>query len=361
MKTSFFLTIMSGLLLTGCNRQGTDVAPHKNVVRVVTAESLDSAKVTARSEYIAMLKGDIETDLSFKVGGVLELIGREGETLDWQEGARLAKGEVLARLKQADFVSSVQSAFARAELDRQQHTRQAKLRESGAVSQQEFEAAVAARRSSDAALALAEQALKDSVLLAPYDATLVTRYANSGETIAAGKTVLKIADLRQMSVELGIPDRLIRRVQAGKEFPVRVTTLEALSFTGRVSEVGVAARDGARLFRVVIKIPNPDGLLRSGMTATVAFDDYDNFPPGSVLIPLSALVSASKGPVDDSLAVFVVDENGYAHERVVETDDFVRSSVIVTSGLKPGERVVTAGASTLYEGALVDGREEEGL
>jgi RND family efflux transporter MFP subunit len=355
------LLALFGVLVAGCHRHKPAAEPHKNVVRVVSAESLDAAKVTARSEYIAMLKGDVETELSFKVGGILEVIGRTGETLDWQEGARIAKGEILARLKREDFVSSVKSAFAKAEMDRQQHAREIKLRETGAVSQQELEAAAASRQASDASLAVAEQALKDSVLLAPYDGTIVARFVNGGETIGVGKSVLRIADLQQMSVELGIPDRLIGRVRVGKEFPVRVTTLEARSFIGRVSEVGVAAKDGARLFRVVIKISNPDGVLRSGMTATVAFDDYDNFPRGSVLIPLSALVSASKGKGENQLAVFVVGGDGKAHERPVKTDDLVRSSVIVTEGLKPGERVVTAGASTLYEGALVDARSEEKL
>jgi RND family efflux transporter MFP subunit len=358
-NTTIYLLTLS-VLLTGCHHPKT-AEPQKSVVRVVIAESLDSTKVQARSEYIAMLKGDVETELSFKVGGILESLGRAGEAQDWQEGARVAKGEVLARLKQEDFVSSVKSAFARAEMDRRQHARALKLRETGAVSQQELEAAAASRQTSDASLAVAEQALKDSVLLAPYDATVVARLVNTGETMGVGKSVIKLADLRHMSVELGIPDRLIGRVRVGKEFPVRVTTLEARSFTGRVSEVGVAAKDGARLFRVVIKVPNPDGLLRSGMTASVAFDDYDQFPRGAVLVPLSALVSASKGNGTNQLAVFTVDGDGKAHERPVKTDDLVRSSVIITEGLKPGERVVTAGASTLYNGALVDARTGENL
>src|SRR5689334_4297772 len=134
------LTALACLLLAGCEKPKSHVPP-KNVVRVITAESLDSAKVQARSEYIAMLKGDVETDLSFKVGGILEVIGRNGGTQDWQEGARISKGEVLGRLNQEDFHSSVKSAFAKAEMDRQQHLREIKLRESGAVSQQELEAA----------------------------------------------------------------------------------------------------------------------------------------------------------------------------------------------------------------------------
>ena len=198
-------------------------------------------------------------------------------------------------------------------------------------------------------------------MLAPFDGAIAARSVNNGETISVGKSVLKLADMRQMSVELGIPDRLIGRVRVGKEFPVRVTTLEASTFMGRVSEVGVAAKDGARLFRVVIKVPNPDGALRSGMTASVAFDSQDSFPRGSVLIPMSALVSAStvKATCANQLAVFVVDAEGKARERLVKTDDLLRSSVIVMEGLKAGEKVVTAGASTLYDGAPVDARSDE--
>lgn len=229
------------------------------------------------------------------------------------------------------------------------------------MSQQELEAAAAARQASEASLALAEQALKDSVLLAPFDGTIAARSANNGETIPAGRTTLKVADFRQMSVELGIPDRLISKVRVGREFPVRVTALEASTFTGRVSEVGVAAKEGARLFRVVIKVPNPDGLLRFGMTASVAFDDKNDFPCGAALIPMSALVSASPGKSTNAnqLAVFVVDADGKAHERPVKTDDLVRSSVLVTEGLRAGEKVVTAGASALYDGAAVDARTDE--
>lgn len=345
-----------GLVLVGCHREPA-AEPPRNVVRVAPATPFEASQQSVRSDYIAMLKGDVETTLSFKVGGVVELLGRPGDQ-DWQEGTAIRKGDVLARLKQEDFVSQVKSARARADQDALNYARELKLRASGAVSQQELEAADAAREASAASLALAEQALKDSVLLAPFDGTIAARSLNSGETIAAGKPVLQLADLRQMSVELGLPDRAVTKVRVGSEFPVRVSTLEAKRFTGRVSEVGVAAKEGARLFRVVIKVPNAEGLLRSGMTASVTLADPSEVPPGSVLVPMSALLSASPGKATHphQLAVFVVDADSQARERLVQTEDLVRSSVIVSQGLHAGEQVVTAGASTLYDGAPVEAR-----
>ena len=115
------------------------------------------------------------------------------------------------------------------------------------------------------------------------------------------------------------------------------------------------------MFRVAIKVPNPDGILRSGMTATVAFDEPSRVPSEAVLIPMSALISPSAALSNDpnQLAVFVVNDSGHSHERLIQTGDFVRSWIIVTEGLRSGERVVTAGASTLYDGATVIARAED--
>ena len=95
---------------------------------------------------------------------------------------------------------------------------------------------------------------------------------------------------------------------------VVVSGLEGLPpFRGRVSEVGVAASGEGRLFRVVIKVPNPDGLLRSGMTARIHVGDTPAVKPGTVCVPLSALVTLvpdgrSAGSGQAQLGVFVVQD-----------------------------------------------------
>jgi len=184
------------------------------------------------------------------------------------------------------------------------------------------------------------------------------RYVNSGVTVAPGQRVLRFADTSLMSVELGLPDRLIGRLTPGKVVDVEVSALEGLPpFRGRVSEVGVVASGEGRLFRVVIKVPNPDGLLRSGMTARIHVGDTPAVKPGTVCIPLSALVTltpkgSSEATGQSQLGVFVV-QDGKAVQRAVKTGDILNSSILVTEGLKAGEQVVTAGASFLYDGAPI--------
>jgi len=188
---------------------------------------------------------------------------------------------------------------------------------------------------------------------------VLMRYVNSRVTVALGQRVLRFADTSLMSVELGLPDRLVGRLSPGKEVPVEVSGLEGLPpFRGRVSEVGVAASSEGRLFRVVIKVPNPDGLLRSGMTARIHVGDTPPAKPGTVCILLSALVTLapdgrSAGTGQTQLGVFVV-QDGKARTRAVKTGDILNSSILITEGLRAGEQVVTSGASFLYDGAPIE-------
>lgn len=343
------------LLATGCSRQGP--APSQPIVVGATEVRLASeVRASAGPAYIAQIRADREMDLSFKVGGILEVAGpNRGE--DWREGVAFRAGQVLARLVQADFSNTVNQARARAELDRKQFDRARKLLNDGVASRNEFDTAAASQQASDAAQRLAEQALADSTLLAAQDGTILARFVVAGETVGAGAPVLKIGDLRQMKVELGVPDTIVGRVKVGQAIRLTLPAMNDRTFTGRVSEVGVAAPEGTRLFKVVVMISNPDGAIKSGMTASVYFDEGSRAPAGAVVVPLSALITSAKPGAATQLAVFVVGADGKAHERLVKTDDLIASSVIVTEGLKPGERVVVAGASLLHDGAGVEVRE----
>lgn len=345
------------LVLAGCGKPAAR-PPEKALVRTAVVEPKDNVRSDGEASYLALVKFDHETDLSFKVGGILVTIGPATGT-DWDEGTPVKAGTVLAELKQADFTNALNSARAHAELAGKTLERFRKLRVTDAISQQELDVAEADRQTAQAQLDQAEQNLRDSRLMAARDGVVLMRYVNSGVTVAPGQRVLRFADTSLMSVELGLPDRLISRLTPGKEVPVEVSGLEGLPpFRGRVSEVGVAASTEGRLFRVVIKVPNPDGLLRSGMTARIHVGDTPPVKPGAVCVPLSALVTLppdgrSAGSGQAQLGVFVV-QDGKAVQRAVKTGDILNSSILITEGLRAGEQVVTSGASFLYDGAPIE-------
>jgi membrane fusion protein, multidrug efflux system len=349
--------LSAALVLGGCGKPAAR-PPEKALVRATVVQPMDGLRSDGRASYLALVKFDHETDLSFKVGGILVSVGPSAGT-DWDEGTPVKAGTVLAELKQADFTNALSSARAHADLASKTLERFRKLRATDAISQQELDSTEADWRTAQSQLDQAEQNLRDSQLVAAKDGVVLMRYVNSRVTVAPGQRVLRFADTSLMSVELGLPDRLVGRLTPGKEVDVEVSGLEGLKpFRGHVTEVGVAASGEGRLFRVVIKVPNPDGLLRSGMTARIHVGEMPGEKSGFVCVPLSALVTLvpdgrSAGSGQAQLGVFVV-RDGKAVTQPVRTGDILNSSILITDGLRAGEQVVTSGASFLFDGAPIE-------
>lgn len=335
--------------LLGVNGCGPKPVPAPTQVPVVVDEVRDIGAVRGQrgQAYLASVKGRNQLTLSFRVPGIVERIGPGPGLADWQEGAVVSRGQLLAQLKQSDFLAASNSAAAQANLDQTQYERTRRLLAEGAASQQEYDRALAAKRASEAALDLRRQDMLDSRILAPLAGTILKREVNAGETVGAGQPLLTLADLSEVEVEVGVPDRLVGALRVGDPVRMSISVLGNQEFLGQVKEVGVAAREGSRLFRVVVALNNAAGRVRPGMTASVYLDDAAGAAEG-VVVPLSSLVARG----DRELAVFVVDQ-GVARERRVGTRDIIQSSIVVTQGLHVGERVVVVGAAELHDGAPV--------
>jgi RND family efflux transporter MFP subunit len=351
------VAIAAVLVLSGCAKQEPLVTA-KMLVRTAAVELVDNDHRESGASYLAVVRAENETDLSFKVGGILECIGPAPGT-DWDEGTPVKAGVALAQLKQADFTNALVSARAHEELTSKMLDRFRKLRAADAISQQELDVTEANWRTAQAQRDQAEQNLRESQLLAARDGVVLARYVNWRATVGAGQRVVRFADTTVMSVEVGLPDRVVSCLAPGQTVDVEVSALEGRPpFRGEVKEVGVAAMGDGRLFRVVIKVRNPEGLLRSGMTARIHVGETPAVRPGGVHVPVSALVTAphrtaAENGTPGQLAVFVV-QDGKAALRAIKTGDILNSSIIVTEGVQAGERVVTSGTSFLYDGAPVE-------
>lgn len=344
------LAALVPLFASGCRRENA-AAPAPFNVRTITAQPPGAVPREAGPAFLGVIRGDTETNLSFKVNGQLVRIGPKDGTADWNEGVPVAAGTALAQLDTANFVSAVAAARARAELARATFTRNSELYAAANLSQTEFESSRAQKETADADLAQAEQQLRDTTLVAPYAGVILSRAAKSGEFASAGRTMLKLGDFRRVSLEVGVPDTLLGELAVGQSYPVRVSAFEGDGFNATISEIGTAASESNRLFRVVLKIDNAAGRLKSGMTASVRLGGTRAVAASGVLVPLSALVATTAS--GGAPAVYVVASDGIARERQVQTADLVGSSIVVTRGVNAGDRVVTLGAGQLFDGAAV--------
>lgn len=351
MNRLFACPVFVGVLLAGCGQ--TPVAPAvPPAVGVVAAQA--GAEATLVS-YVGTVSGDVEVELTFKLGGRLELIGA-APGQEWREGDPVAEGAVVARLDPSQLTEAVRAAEARAKADAAAFERGAKLVEQSLVSRQDFDVLTANRDASAAQLAKERANLDDAVLRAPFAATVLRRSARAGETVAAGAPVLRVADLRRVTVELGVPEQIVGTLKVGTTLSVSVSALRGERLSGLVHEVGASALTGTRLFRLLLKVDNASGRLRPGMSATVSIPGNAP-PPGAVTVPLAALRADADGR---RFIVFVVGADRIARQRLVEVVDVTGSAAVVSRGLSVGETVVSVGAGLCADGLLVDPRSNAG-
>ena len=343
------LAVAVPLLFAACRRPAA--TPTVYNVRYIVAQPLATTPQEPGPMFLGVIRGDTETSLSFKVNGQIARIGPADGTEDWKQGAAVAAGAVLAQIDTANFVNAVAAARARADLARANFARNSELYAAANLSKSDYDATRAQKEMAEADLAQAEQYLRDTTLRAPYAGVVLTRLARTGEFAAAGRPVLAFGDFRCVSLDVGVPDSVLGQVKVGQTCNVVVSAYEEGAYTGTISEIGIAADPASRLFRVVLKIDNATGRLKSGMTANVRLGGRAAHAVTGVLLPLSALIATGNHAAQS--AVFVVGDDGCAHARQLQTSEIVGSSILVTAGLQAGDKVVTLGAGQLTDGMPV--------
>lgn len=368
---------VSGLLIGMCLAIGCakPSSPAERPARPVKAQTVSSAPAQADVRYSATIEPFEQVPLSFKASGyVVEILRRRGEDgrpRAAQAGDRIARGAVLARVRDADAREHVNQATARladaragmnkARLDLQ---RAEALFAADSLTKPDLDGARAAFESAEARTAsaqadaeLARISLQDYALVAPADGVLLDRRVEVGTLVSPGAVGFVLADVRSVKAKFGIPDGMIHSVRLGEAIGVAVESADAGAFSGRITAIAPTADVQSRVFDVEVTLPNPDGRLRPGMIGTVAVHRDDTpAPSGPTLsVPLTAIVRSSEAP--GGYAVLVVERRGsdqVAHLRQVELGEVTGNRIAVVKGVNAGESVIVAGATMVVDGELVN-------
>ena len=342
-------------------------------LRPVKAQTVTQAPVQAGVRYSATIEAFEQISLAFKTAGYVEALerrrGADGTSRATQAGDRVAKGTILARVEDADYrerlnqsraklaESEAAAQKARLDLDRAEALFAAdsltKPDLDGARAN--FESTRARVTATQAEIAQAANALRDTSLTAPSTGVVLERRVEVGTLIAAGSVAYVLGDIASVKARFGIPDAMIDAVTLGEKIEVVVDALAGSTFSGHVTKLAPAADPQSRVFDVEITIRNNDGRLRPGMIGTVAFGGADlKQADRPITVPLSAVVKTDDEA--EGYAVFVLerrDDGDVAHARSVQLGDVTGNGVVVTSGVTAGDRVVVSGATLIADGDQV--------
>jgi RND family efflux transporter MFP subunit len=284
-------------------------------------------------------------------------IGRVRETFI-ERGSVVQAGDVLLQLDVRSARLSQNEALAQAEASRSQRDRalrdcerSERLLQGRVIGQSEYDRSKAecsaSQWSSEAALARAEianKAIGDATVRAPFAGMVVERSISVGEYVRPGTPIARLVQVDPLRLELTIPESEISRVRAGQSVEFDVTAFPGERFRGTVALVSPAIREGSRDRIVEAIVANPDKRLLPGMFALARIETGRDPKP---VVPASAI----RGEGTKSRVFAIVD--GRLEERMVQVGEREGDLYALEKGVKPGDRIARDAAQNLRDGLLV--------
>jgi RND family efflux transporter MFP subunit len=214
-----------------------------------------------------------------------------------------------------------------------------------------IEATAAALNAARAESALAQKAVSDSVIRAPFSGYVSERPVAVGEYVTPSTKIATVIKMNPIKVILRLPESEAGHIRTGLGVTVTVAAYPD-EFTGKVTAMNPAIDPSSRALLVEAEIENSRNLLRPGMfvTAHILLPDNNN----GVFVPRTAVLTDSS---TDSSTIFVI-EGETARVRVVALGPAAAGSenaglVQIVSGVSAGETVATGNLQELFDGARV--------
>lgn len=210
----------------------------------------------------------------------------------------------------------------------------------------------AALESSRAQTGLAQKALADTIIRAPFAGIISERPVTAGNYVTTASRIATVVRINPIRLLLQIPEADAAKVWVGLEVETSVAAYPDRRFMGRVTAINPQVDPTSRAVSVEARLENPTNLLRPGMFATARI-----IQPGGaegVFIPREALL---RDEATNSASVYVI-EGDTARLRIVQAGDEQDGRVRIVSGVSPNESVAGGNLAELYDGAKVRPRQE---
>lgn len=266
--------------------------------------------------------------------------------IHFEEGQEVQAGTLLVELDATRARADVAAARAALIESSAQLRRAEQLRDARSLSQADYDTRLAERDSRRAALAVAEAALAETGVRAPFEGRVGLRRVSLGSLVDPGTVITTLDDTHPVKIDFDVPETLLAHIEPGAVIAARSAAWKETPFQGHVASVDTRVDPISRSLTVRGIVPNPDGRLRPGMfvTITVVREDVE-----ALVVPEQAIV-----PEQSRQFVFVVGAGERIEKREVRTGRRRPALVEVTSGLAPGERVVAEGTQRVGPDTAVE-------
>lgn len=341
-----------GIMLAACDA----AAPPPEPIRPVRVATVAPQVFEGRSSYTGEVRARYETNLAFRVGG--KIVARYVEI-----GSEIKKGALLARLDPEDTrlaienargqLNAAQANFNQAQIELKRYR---SLFESRVVSQAELDRRLNTYNTAEAQLdsarsqtRAAQNQMAYTELHADADGVVTAIGVESGQVVAAGQIVMKLARPEEKEIVFNVAENRLDELRSATGIAISLWAHPDVEYGGVVREIAPGADPVTRTYAVKVAVQNPPAAMRLGMTSTVTIVRRSD--ASMIALPLAALYQQGDQP---AVWVFTGEaDKGVVELRPVQVAAYVEHAVLIAGGLKSGEKVVTAGVHKLIPGQTV--------
>ncbi len=287
------------------------------------------------------LSGSIEAneqiDIRSEVSGIVE-------SINFKEGSTVAKGQILFKVNDLELRAQLAQVKTAQKLSSENERRAKLLLEKEAISQEEYDIASADFLSAKAEAQLIQAQLAKASVRAPFSGKIGLRSISQGTYVTPTTLIAKLVNTSQLKITFSIPEKYASQMKVNNTLSF-TTAGSKEKFTAKIYAIEPEIEVATRTLKLRAITQNPEGKLFPGTFANVSLP-LEKLTD-ALLVPTEALI-----PIQNGKKIFVV-EKGLAKEVIVETGARTDKEILITSGLKAGDTVLTSGVMTLKNGSPV--------
>lgn len=264
--------------------------------------------------------------------------------INFKEGHLVSKGQLLVKINDRDVQAQLRQAQTKQDLSAVTENRAKQLLAKGAISQEEYDMALADWQTLKSQTQLVKAQLAKTAIIAPFSGRVGLRQISVGEYVTPATAIANLSNTNPIKLTFSIPERYAGTVKTGTRLTFK-TDGSNKDFEATVYAVEPGIDMQTRTWRLRALAQNPKNELLPGTFATISLPT--NTIANAILIPSEAIV-----PVLTGKSVFLA-KNGKAEQINIETGTRTANRVVVTKGIDVGDTVLTTGLLAVRPGTPV--------
>lgn len=285
------------------------------------------------------LSGSIEAneqvEIRSEVSGIVEKIY-------FSEGSQVSKGQVLLKVNDIELRAQLAQAKTKESLASENERRAKLLLQKEAISQEEYDIASADFRTMKSQTQLILAQIGKTSIRAPFSGKVGLRNISPGTYVTPETLIAKLVSTNPLKITFSLPEKYASDITKNSEITFTVPNLTE-KFKAKIYALEPEIETMTRTLKIRALTDNPGGKLLPGTFANIELP-LKNIRD-AIIIPTEAVI-----PIQDGKKVFIAN-NGKAKEVKIETLTRTDKDVVVTSGLKAGDTLLTTGVMSLKDEA----------